>query len=318
MGDGLTVLSLFNGISCGRVALEKSVIKVKSYISYEIDKYANLVAKSNYPKDAYFGDVVGADFSVHGRVDMLLGGSPCTSWSIAKRDREIVPCGVGWDLFREFVRAKRETNPRWFVYENNASISKDIRKAISKELGVEPLLINSALVSAQMRKRLYWTNIPGVAQPQDRGILFQDVLDSGVAYTTKAYCMTAAYMGAIFWNSIQRKQRSMVLEPIRLGKIGSGGQGQRIYSVEGKSVCLQASCGGGKTGWYKIDAPDGEYSVRTLSVLEGCRLQTLPDGYFLDESDKQIVSNTQAFKCIGNGWTVDVITHILSYLPSED
>ena len=171
-------------------------------------------------------------------------------------------------------------------------------------------MINSALVSAQQRKRCYWTNIPGVCQPKDKGILLKDILESGVAWQDKSYCMSASYDRAVFWNTMQRSQRSMIAEPVRIGQYGNGGQGQHIYSVRGKSVTLSANGGGqgAKTGLYKIDLPDGDYIIRKLTPVEAERLQTLPDNY------TEGISKTQRYKCIGNGWTVDVIAHILKGL----
>lgn len=215
----------------------------------------------------------------------------------------------------QYVRALRESGCKYFLYENNNSIHKDIKDFISEQLGVQPIMINSALVSAQQRKRCYWTNIPNVTQPVDKGILMKDILESGQSWVDKSYCLTASYDGAIFWNTLQRKQRTMVAEPIRLGHIGkSNGQANRIYSIEGKSVCLQAQAGGGgaKTGLYKIDLPDGDYTIRKLTPVEAERLQTLPDNY------TEGISKAQRYKCVGNGWTVDVIAHILSFIPEED
>lgn len=347
----MQVLSLFNGISCGRIALERVGIPIERYVSYEVDRYANQIAQKNYPHDEYYGDVFEGDFTKYKGFDLLLGGSPCTYWSIAKKDRETTSDGIGFQLFSQYVRALEESNCKWFLYENNYSIHKDIKAEISKALGVEPIMINSALVSAQQRKRCYWTNIPGVKQPEDKGILLKDILESGLPYQEKSYCMTSSYNGAVLWNSLERGQRSMVAEPvgicttqdgksqtikaqysktslantqysgsngatmvaepIRIGQIGKGGQGQRIYSVRGKSVTLSANGGGqgAKTGLYKIDLPDGDYIIRKLTPIEAERLQTLPNNYTAG------VSNSQRYKGIGNGWTVDVITHILRYLP---
>ena len=163
----LKVLSPFNGISCGRVALERAGIEVERYVSYEIDNDANKVAKYNYPDDEYNGDVFEADFTQYDGFDLLIGGSPCTYWSIAKAgnngekgERETTASGLGWDLFSQYVRALKEAKPKYFLYENNASMSDEIRECISKELGCEPIEIDSADFSAQYRHRLYWTNIP--------------------------------------------------------------------------------------------------------------------------------------------------------------
>lgn len=238
----------------------------------------------------------------------------CTYWSIAKNNREITPDGIGGKLFMQYVRALKESGCKYFLYENNYSIHQNIKNFISDQLGVKPTMINSALVSAQQRKRCYWTNIPNVKQPEDKGILLKDILESGIPYQDKSHCMTSSYNGAVLWNRLERHQRSMVAEPIRIGHIGKGGQGQRIYSVRGKSVTLSANGGGqgARTGLYKIDLPDGEYLIRKLTPIEAERLQTLPDNY------TESISNTQRYKCIGNGWTVDVIAHILKNLKGSD
>ena len=312
----MKVLSLFDGISCGMVALERAGMPVERYVAYEIDENAIKVSKHNYPQIEHYGDVTKADFTQYKGFDLLIGGSPCTYWSIAKNGRETTPDGIGGKLFMEYVRALRESGCKYFLYENNNSIHQNIKNFISEQLGVQPIMINSALVSAQQRKRCYWTNIPGVCQPNDKGILLKDILESGVALQDKSYCMTAGYNGAIFWNTLQRNQRSMIAElvgvaqPTRIGQYGNGGQGQRIYSVHGKSVTLSANGGGQgeKTGLYKIDLPDGDYIIRKLTPVEAERLQTIPDNY------TEGISKTQRYKCIGNGWTVDVIAHILKGL----
>ena len=313
----MQVLSLFNGVSCGRIALERAGIPVERYVSYEIDKYANQIAQKNYPHDEYYGDVCTANFTQYKGFDLLIGGSPCTYWSIAKKDRETTSDGIGFQLFSQYVRAFKESGCKWFLYENNYSIHKDIKAEISKALGVEPIMINSALVSAQQRKRCYWTNIPGVQQPEDKGILLKDILESGLPYQDKSYCMTSSYDGAVLWNSLERGQRSMVAEPARIGTVEHGGRTDcdskqwRVYSVNAKSVtiCGQGGGAGAKTGLYKIDLSDGDYIIRKLTPVEAERLQTLPDNYTAG------ISNSQRYKCIGNGWTVDVISHILNYLP---
>ena len=351
----MNVLSLFDGISCGMVALERAGIPVERYDAFEIDKYAVKVSEKNYPQIVHHGDVFDGDFTQFKGYDLLLGGSPCTYWSIAKQGREVTPDGMGGKLFMQYVRALRESGCKYFLYENNYSIHKDIKAFISQQLGVEPIMINSALVSAQHRKRCYWTNIPNVTQPDDRGIMLTDVLENGMPWQNKAYCMTASYDGAVLYNTLERKQRTMaavpvgaaqrgryvgeknteqhievredgksnclttvqkdslVCSPVRIGHYGNGGQGQRIYSVRGKSVTLSANGGGqgAKTGLYKIDLPDGDYVIRKLTPIEAERLQTLPDNYTAG------ISDTQRYKCIGNGWTVDVIAHILRYMRGE-
>lgn len=256
------------------VALERAGIPVDRYVAYEIDKYAIQVSQKNYPQIEQCGDVTTADFTQYKGFDLLIGGSPCTYWSIAKNNREITPDGIGGKLFMQYVRALKESGCKYFLYENNYSIHQNIKDFISEQLGVKPIMINSALVSAQQRKRCYWTNIPNVKQPEDKGILLKDILESGIPYQDKSH----------------------------------------FYSVRGKSVTLSANGGGqgARTGLYKIDLPDGEYLIRKLTPIEAERLQTLPDNY------TENISNTQRYKCIGNGWTADVIAHILKNLKGSD
>ena len=309
----MRILSLFDGISCGMLALKRAGVSVEKYDAFEIDKYAIQISKKNFPEIVHHGNVFYGDFTQFEGYDLLIGGSPCTYWSIAKKNREINPNGEGFRLFKEYVRALKESKCRYFLYENNNSIHKNIKDEISKYLGIQPIMINSSLVSAQQRKRCYWTNIPNVTQPENKGILLNDILDNAVGWQDKSYCMTASYSGAIFSNTLERKQRTMAAVPIRIGQYGKGGQGQRIYSVRGKSVTLSANGGGqgAKTGLYKIDLPDGDYVIRKLTPIEAERLQTLPDDYTAG------ISNTQRYKCIGNAWTSDVIAHILRGLKNE-
>ena len=290
----MNVLSLFDGISCGQVALDRAKIEVDNYYASEIDKYAIQITQKNYPNTIQLGDVKEIDFTQFiGEIDLIIGGSPCQDLSIAKADRKGLN-GSRSGLFFKFVEAIETIKPKYFLLENVASMSKENRNKITEILGVEPIMINSALLSAQQRKRYYWTNIPNVQQPEDKGILLQDILEDGLAYLNKAESLTST------------NTDSMVCKPIRLGQFGKGGQGQRIYSVKGKSVCL--GLGGSSKENYKIDLPDGDYIVRKLTPVECERLQTLPDNY------TEGISNSQRYKCLGNGWTVDVIAHILKNL----
>ena len=180
--NGLRVLSLFDGISCGRIALDRAGFKVKDYYAYEIEQNAIKISRYNYPSIHQCGDVFEEDFNKYKGIDLLIGGSPCTEFSsakcskTAKHKREVVPGGDGWKLFMQYVRALHESKPKYFLYENNYGIADSIRDAITKELCVEPVLLDSQLVSAQRRKRLYWTNIPIKGEPEDKGILVKDVI----------------------------------------------------------------------------------------------------------------------------------------------
>ena len=192
----MRVLSLYDGISCGMVALERAGITVEKYVAYEIEPSAIKISKKNYPQIEHKGDVFEAEYKM-GEFDLLIGGSPCTHWSIAQKstERETTASGIGWELFAQYVRALKESGCKYFLYENNKSMSAEIKEQISKHLGVEPILINSALVSAQSRQRLYWTNIPNVRAPEDRGILLQDIIESGTVDRDKALCLARRYAG---------------------------------------------------------------------------------------------------------------------------
>lgn len=369
----MKILSLFDGISCGRVALERAGITVETYYASEIDKYAMSVAQAMYPDTIQIGDVCKIDFTQYiGKVDMIIGGSPCQDLSIAKQNRQGLQ-GERSRLFWEYIKALTIIKPKYFLLENVASMKSEDRDAITAVLrGIYPetecIMINSALVSAQQRKRYYWTNWH-VGQPEDKGILLKDILESQCAekffmtdkniqhccrsYGSKAQNITGqdkcptlcAAMGCGGGNvpfmfepvtdrekshaiissigrTTERKyfkknQGQLVFDPVRIGQLDGLGKGQanRIYSVRGKSVCLNANGGGGgaKTGLYKIDLPDGDYIVRKLTPRECARLQTYPERCF----DVANISNTQWYKAFGNGWTVDVIAHIFKQIPTE-
>ena len=528
---GVKILSLFDGMACGMIAMLLAGVSVESYDAYEIDKYAIKVATHNFPNIKEHGDVFEADFTQYEGVDFLVGGSPCTYWSIAQtKNRETVASGMGWELFSQYVRALHEAKPKYFIYENNKSMSKDIRASIDKAFGFEAVLINSALVSAQNRQRLYWVgkrNADGtysrvnVEQPADRGILLKDVLDSEVAwkpmeqelqtvfnkdggvvgilnmkaqdaikrvygYNGKAPTLTTcggghrepkifsmvaepvclryerteeakrcrkayeaheikhgynelnelhprpdgktntlttvlkdnqimepvcvAERGRMYCGQPQHDEArtdgktntltsvekdNRVAEPVKVGYVGNGGQGNRVYSVNGKAVAQTAQSGGmgSNTGLYAVPisagnnkiilkaidslvdrkgfvpgmfnpynraeiagkAPtlstgsmvtsscavlifetaegkqipayevhggyitikgkqypiklkDGYYIIRKLTVRECMRLQTVPEWYEFP------VSDSKAYKMLGNGWTCEVIAHILKSL----
>lgn len=304
----MNILSLFDGISCGRVALERAGIPVETYYASEVDKYAIQISKAMFPDIIHLGDVFNIGFHSLPKIDLLCGGSPCQDLSVAKTDRKGLK-GSKSSLFWEYVRVWKEHNPTYFLFENVASMRKEDRDIITRTFGVEPIMINSALVSAQQRKRLYWTNISGITQPKDKGILLKDILENGLPTNKKAYALTTRYPGFLFEHDFPKCKKSGVLNPIRIGTIGKGGQGYRIYSVKDKSICL--GTGGSIREKYKIDLPDGDYTVRKLTPRECCRLQTYAERCF--EVAPQI-SNTQWYKCFGNGWTVDVIAHIFSFL----
>lgn len=299
--NGLKVLSLFDGISCGAVALERAGIPVGRYSSFEIDCNAVKISKKNYPQMDRHLDVFNGDFSQFKGYDLLIGGSPCTYWSIAQSpDRRETTCeGKGYALFSQFVRALKESECPYFFYENNASMDDNIKEQITKELGVEPVLINSKLLSAQNRERLYWTNIPVKETPKEKGIIVNKILESVVDDKYFVHDDNITYIQPV--DKIRR------MNPYQIAYFANGGQGQRVYSVFGKGVTQTANGGGrgAKTGLYYV----GENRVRRLTPLESERMQTLPDNY----TDCGISDNNR-YKAIGNGWTVDVIAHFFTGL----
>ena len=222
----MKILSLFDGMACGALAMQAAGIEIDKYISYEIDKYAIQTAQHNFPFIEERGDVFKADFKEYAGFDYLIGGSPCTYWSIAQtKNRETVASGMGWELFSQYVRALHEAKPRFFLYENNKSMSAAIRASITETFGFEPILINSALVSAQNRQRLYWCGIrqadgtykkADIQQPADRGILLKDILETNaVTWLEKAYTYTTRCQGAIIENTLEKHQHTMVAEPVQ-------------------------------------------------------------------------------------------------------
>ena len=226
----MKVLSLFDGMACGMIAMQLAGVDVGSYDAYEIDKYAIKTAQHNFPMIKEHGDVFNADFTQYDGVDFLIGGSPCTYWSIAQtKNRETVASGMGWELFSQYVRALHEAKPKYFIYENNKSMSKEIRASVDKAFGFEAVCINSALVSAQNRQRLYWAgkrNNDGtyskvnVKQPDDRGILLRDILETGTPWQYKAYNLTTRCNGAIPSDTLKRHRHTMVAEPVCVAERG--------------------------------------------------------------------------------------------------
>ncbi len=255
----MRVLSVFDGISCAKVALHRAGIPVTEYLSSEIDPHAIKISQANHPDITRLGDVRDVYMShLKAPIDLMIGGSPCQDLSIAKKNRQ----GLAGDrsgLFWEFVRIRNYIRPRWFILENVASMASADRDTISQALGVNPILIDASLVSAQSRKRLFWTNIP-FTMPEDRGILLKDILqpdgevDPSFTVDGKSFCLTSSYHKTGTGDketehNRKRKQRTMV----KVGHIGaSDGQANRVYSPDGKSVTLSANGGGSgaKTGLY--------------------------------------------------------------------
>jgi len=307
--EKINVLSLFDGISCGQIALERQGLEIDNYFASEIDKYAMQITMANYPNTKQLGDVRNVTAEKLPNIDLLIGGSPCQGFSFAG-------AGLNFEderskLFFEFVRLKNELKPKYFLLEN-VKMKQEFQDIISEQLGVKPIMINSSLVSAQNRERLYWTNIPVIGQPKDKGILLKDIIEDGECLKDKSQTILATLYKENAKSMIKRnKQGLLILKNIYPKK----GQNGNVYSIFGKCKTLSAGVGIKGNGIGSSNAPKIESinadGWRKLSPLECERLQTVPDGY------TKYVSDTQRYKALGNGWTVDVISFIFSFLRGE-
>ena len=396
----MKVLSLFDGMSCGRIALDQLGIPVEKYYASEIDKYAIQVSQANYPDIIQVGDICNLDPKDYQDVDLMLAGSPCQGFSFA--GKQLAFDDPRSALFFEFIRLLEAIKPKYFLLEN-VRMKKEFLDVITQQVsecypeipfGIEPIFINSSLVSAQSRQRYYWTNIPGIKQPEDRGIVLRDILETEVDNNLdkmtnkegKAHCLTASYTGAVAWNSIEKRQKTMVPinkteQMIETKKEYISKQSVEKYvedvnaefndpynkkTVKGdKSTTLRTNSSNGNM-WVNDKAiketkpkqvgvavdkkgkrmdKDGvsvanktkqmlelrkdkksnaittvgkdsiavneDLTWRKLTPLECERLQTVPDNY------TNHVSNTQRYKMLGNGWTVEVIKHIFKNMEVE-
>jgi DNA-cytosine methyltransferase len=378
----MKVLSLFDGMSCGMIALDRLGIKVDKYYASEIDKYAIQVSQNNYPEIIQIGDVCDIKAEDYQDIDLILAGSPCQGFSFA--GKQLAFDDPRSALFFEFIRLLKEIKPKYFLLEN-VNMKKEFLDVISEQVsscypelpfGIERIKINSALVSAQNRVRWYWTNIPGVDQPEQRGIVLRDILeyqleDNTNAIPNKSQTIKSQYYksskanfersGTFHATGIPQKSKEQYIETHDTPKqiataIDVNGHDilKRVYSEDGKSPVV-TTCGGGNTepkvvagAWrgrsldesgknvaWKETKPkqmlelrkdeksnsltsvrkdnivsltrdtDQDVYWRKLTPLECERLQTVPDDY------TNSVSNTQRYKMLGNGWTIEVITHIL-------
>lgn len=289
----MNVLSLFDGISCGRVALERAEIPVEKYFAYEIESDAIKISKNNYPDIIHCGDVTKEDFTKYEGIGLLIGGSPCQSLSIVQSKTRQNLDGKS-KLFFEFVRALEEAKPRYFLFENVASMNEESKQVISECLGCEPLFIDSNCFSAQDRPRLYWTNIPvKMDDLQECDLCLQDILESEV---DERY-----FYNYPLSNIDLTKQVCATMEH------NNHEMHKRVFNPDFKCHTLTAVCGGNQQKKVYING-----RARKLTPLEYERLQTLPDNY------TQGVSNGARYKAIGNGWTVDVISYMLSFITKQN
>lgn len=290
----MRVLSLFDGISCGMVALERAGIPVERYVAYEIEPNAIKISQKNYPMIEHCGDVTTADFTQYQGFDLLIGGSPCQDLSNYKYDRGEVKGleGAKSNLFYHFVRALKECKPKWFLLENVASMEQKWADVISAELGVEPIMINSSLLCAAERKRLYWTNIPGISQPADKGIVLSDIVVPAANVPDKFW-----YNKPFTYNGDSHKVQCTL-------HINGHRNMKEVYNLNSK--CNTLLCDGDGGNRMKKVYQDGR--CRKLMPIEYERLQTLPDNYTAG------IADSRRYSAIGNGWTVDVIAHLFTGL----
>jgi DNA-cytosine methyltransferase len=291
----MNILSLFDGISAGMVALERAGIEVTDYYASEVDKYAIQVSQENYPKIIRLGDVTKWEEWDLPEIDLVIGGSPCQGFSFAGKQLNFNDPRSA--LFFEFVNILRHVKPKYFLLEN-VVMKQEYQDVISEALGVQPIMINSALVSAQNRKRLYWTNIPNVTQPDDRGISLKDELETGFVDRDKSFRIDANYFkGGNLKSYFEKNRRQLVF------KNKSNTILATIYKENAKSMVTRS-----KLGLVVCEPEDSIMYFRKLTPIECERLQTFPDTY------TKSVSNSQRYKMLGNSWTVDVIAHIFGGL----
>lgn len=393
----MNVLSLFDGMSCGQIALKQLNIPISNYYASEIDKYAIQVTQANNPDTIQLGDITkwrewGIDWS---SIDLVFGGSPCQGFSFAGKQLAFDdPRSKLFFVFIDILNYIKQHNPNVKFLLENVRMKKEYQDVISKYIGVEPVMINSALVSAQNRVRYYWTNIDELTQPEDLGILLKDIIENGDVDRDKSLVVTTRVAGATAKRYLKKSQHQMIITGgairgrylvdgkrtdttvpnmkglttqrlevrddeksncistvqkdslcIQVGKIKGGEQGNRIYSTNGKSNTLNAHSGGtagngsglimvgeadikGHDSIKRVYSPDGksptlttcgggntepkmssdDITWRKLTPLECERLQTVPDGY------TNHVSNSQRYRMLGNGWTIEVIKHIFKNL----
>ncbi len=308
----MRVLSLFDGISCARVALERAGIPVESYYACEIEPNAIKVSQARHPDIVQLGDVRTATLPTD--ITLLIGGSPCQDLSIGKKNRQGLQ-GERSGLFWEYVRVLKEVKPRWFVLENVASMPKEAKNTISEALGVQPVLFDASLVSAQSRKRLFWTNL-SFTLPSDKRILLRDILqpNGDVELTPMSSCNG---------EGVLRPMEIYVPEGESTATIRCGTTIRR-YLVDGKradnrsdavpirriEVRNDDKCGPMTTIPTNNFVVDLEtFKIRKLTPIECERLQGLPDGY------TEGIAMTHRYKCLGNAFNVDVVAHILARIP---
>lgn len=344
---GINVLSLFDGISCGRLALNRANILINKYYASEINEYSIKITKKNFPDTIELGDVRKLKKeTINEDIDLLIGGSPCQSFSfIGHMDgmstnengikKEILTLeeylkakNNGFEfngfsyLFWEYVRLLNEVKPKFFLLEN-VNMTKKWENVITKALGVKPIRINSSLLSAQNRKRLYWTNLPIKGVPKDSNILLKSIFEDKKIYENVGEALTVqralpklqkkyGYIPNMFnaYNATEIIDKSPTLS---LGSMVTSSCATTLFIKDDKFGCYSVKNNKININNFEYDTKlkDGNYILRKLTPVECERLQNLPDNY------TNGVSDSQRYKMIGNGWTVNVIEWIFRHYPNK-
>jgi len=319
------VLSLFDGMSCGQIALGRAGIRVDNYYASEVDKWCIKVTQNNYPDTVQLGDITKwKDWDIDWKnIDLLIGGSPCQGFSFAGKQLAFDdPRSSLFFTYLEIRNHVMSVNPDAKFILENVKMKKEYLNEISRMMGVQPVFINSALVSAQNRQRYYWTNIGEIEQPDDRGVFIADIIEHGVVNRDKSFCIDSNYWkGTTVEQYLKKNRRQIVFTEQR------SDEAKRIrkefMKVHGVDFCPRRSkvlvarkddkmnCLTATFSLKEHTLIDEKLFYRKLTPIECERLQTVPDDY------TNHVSNTQRYKMLGNGWTVDVIVHILKHLNIE-
>ena len=305
----MRVLSLFDGICCGHLALERAGIKIDSYDAYEIEKNAIKATETNFPDVVHHGDVTKEDFAKYqGKIDLIIGRSPCQGFSSSGKQLNFNDPRS--KLFFEYVRAIKECQPKYFLLEN-VVMKKEWQDIISSYLGVEPIEINSSLVSAQNRRRLYWTNIPNITLPEDKNIALEDILED-IEFPNPAAIRgrrlnKATIVGRRLDKNGHRKDTDKTIPITQCLEVRATNTDKSncLTTVDKDNVLTPLPIG------RHPDAFKNNLPFRYYTTKEMCRLQTVPDDFL------NMIPDSAARKALGNGWTVDVIAHIFSFLPDE-
>ena len=304
MAKIINVLSLFDGLSCGQIALNRVGIKYDNYFASEIDKHAIKVTQTNYPNTIQLGDVREIKAEKLPKIDLLIGGSPCQGFSFSGKQ-------LNFDdprskLFFEFVRLVKELKPKYWLLEN-VVMKKEFEQIISEHLGVAPIKINSSLVSAQNRERLYWANFE-IKQPTDKGINLIDILETDELINPSAIRGRRLNKATILGRRLNDRgvrddyNKDVPITQCLEVRATNTNKSNCLTTVEKDNVLTTMPIGRHK------DAFKNKLPFRYYTLKEYCRLQTVPENYF------NVVSESQAKKMLGNGWTVDVIAHIFGGL----